>query len=135
MRRVANRRRNLERWLSEHSPLPVNKRTKKLEKSLFSQLKTNGSFGAKVARRLESDYDMGPGYLDTDPDEQNRQAITLENGGQPEFADLLTLTCETAEEYRLLIAYRFGGDKGRAALDATVEEIHNRLRSSARKRA
>lgn len=34
---------------------------------MFSQLKANGSFGERVARRLEADYKMGEGFLDKDP--------------------------------------------------------------------
>lgn len=55
------RRENLRRWIAEHGT-PVK------ERSLFSQLKANGSFGERVARRLESEYRMGDGYLDRDPD-------------------------------------------------------------------
>jgi hypothetical protein len=54
------RRQNLRRWVAEHGTPPN-------EKSLFSQLKANGSFGEKVARRLEEQYGMGAGYLDRDP--------------------------------------------------------------------
>ena len=52
------RRENLRRWIAEHGT-PVK------EKSLFSQLKSTGSFGEKVARRLEEQYKMGAFYLDT----------------------------------------------------------------------
>lgn len=55
------RRANLMRWLETHSA-PTR------EKSLFSQLKGTGSFGERVARRLEIDYGMGVGFLDTEPD-------------------------------------------------------------------
>jgi hypothetical protein len=51
------RRANLMRWLETHT-------TPKDEKSLFSQLKAGGSFGERVARRLEADYGMGAGFLD-----------------------------------------------------------------------
>lgn len=54
------RRENLKRWIAEHGT-PVK------ERSLFSQLKADGSFGERVARRLESEYKMGAGYLDSDP--------------------------------------------------------------------
>lgn len=57
---VEIRRENLRRWVAEHG-------TPYREKSLFSQLKSNGSFGEKVARRLEDDYKMGAGYLDQPP--------------------------------------------------------------------
>lgn len=46
------RRENLRRWVAEHG-------TPAKERSLFSQLKANGSFGERVARRLEADYKMG----------------------------------------------------------------------------
>ncbi len=52
------RRQNLRRWLETH-PAPSR------EKSYFSQLATGvASFGEKAARRLESEYKMGDGYLD-----------------------------------------------------------------------
>lgn len=51
------RRKNLATWLQTHSVPPG-------EKSLFSQLKGGGSFGERLARRLESDYGMDCGYLD-----------------------------------------------------------------------
>ena len=51
------RRANLMRWLETHSTPPK-------EKSLFSQLKGTGSFGERVARRLEKDYGMRVGFLD-----------------------------------------------------------------------
>lgn len=55
------RRANLMRWLETHT-------TPRDEKSLFSQLKAGGSFGERVARRLEADYGMGAGFLDLPPD-------------------------------------------------------------------
>ena len=58
---VETRRENLRRWIAEHG-------TPAKEKSLFSQLKSNGSFGERVARRLEEQYKMGPGYLDRLPE-------------------------------------------------------------------
>lgn len=57
---VEIRRENLRRWVAEHG-------TPAKEKSLFSQLKTTGSFGERVARRLEQQYKMGAGYLDAPP--------------------------------------------------------------------
>jgi len=59
---VEIRRENLRRWVAEHG-------TPQKEKSLFSQLKSNGSFGERVARRLEEQYKMGAGYLDRPPGE------------------------------------------------------------------
>lgn len=60
------RRENLRRWVAEHG-------TPAKEKSLFSQLKSNGSFGEKVARRLEEQYKMGSGFLDQDPNAPARK--------------------------------------------------------------
>ncbi|WP_152494988.1 hypothetical protein [Paraburkholderia kururiensis] len=59
------RRANLRRWLDTHSA-PI------AEKSLFSQLKSGvGSFGERVARRLERTYGMGDGFLDRDNNQAN----------------------------------------------------------------
>ncbi|WP_426110996.1 LexA family protein [Massilia sp. PWRC2] len=55
------RRANLRRWLATNG-------TPTKEKSLFSQLKGVGSFGEKVARRLEAQYRMGDGWLDRIPE-------------------------------------------------------------------
>lgn len=54
------RRDNLRKWVAENGTPPK-------ERSLFSQLKANGSFGERVARRLEAEYRMGDGYLDRPP--------------------------------------------------------------------
>ena len=53
------RRKKLLQWVVKNG-------TPQAEKSLFSQLKGTGSFGEKVARRLEKKYGMGHRYLDTD---------------------------------------------------------------------
>lgn len=53
-----NRIQQLQRWVNLFGTPPK-------EKSLFSQiLNGKASFGEKLARRLERDYDMGLGYLD-----------------------------------------------------------------------
>lgn len=56
------RRKQLKAWFADKS-LPEK------EKSYLSQL-INGktSFGERAARRIERDYGMRPGYLDTDED-------------------------------------------------------------------
>ncbi|WP_186239474.1 hypothetical protein [Burkholderia gladioli] len=54
------RRDNLRRWTQENG-VPAK------EKSFFSQLLGGASFGERAARRLESTYGMGAGYLDSDP--------------------------------------------------------------------
>lgn len=55
---VETRRENLRRWIAQHG-------TPAKERSFFSQLKATASFGERVARRLEREYRMGDGYLDT----------------------------------------------------------------------
>lgn len=78
---VENRRENLRRWVAEHG-------TPAKEKSLFSQLKSTGSFGERVARRLEQQYKMGAGYLDAPP----KFFVSHEDddsGGQREVVELL----------------------------------------------
>lgn len=74
------RRENLRKWIAEHGRPAA-------EKSLFSQLLSgNGSFGERVARRLEIDYKMGSGFLDaqagkevpaTEVGSSNIEAVTV----------------------------------------------------------
>lgn len=54
------RRENLRKWLSTRT-------APQKEKSYFSQLLSGtASFGERSARRIEKDYDLGYGYLDSD---------------------------------------------------------------------
>jgi len=55
---VETRRENLRRWVAANG-------TPAKERSFFSQLQKDASFGERVARRLEQQYKMGVGYLDT----------------------------------------------------------------------
>lgn len=55
---VETRRENLRRWVAVNGT-PVK------ERSFFSQLQKDASFGERVARRLEQQYKMGAGYLDS----------------------------------------------------------------------
>jgi len=65
------RSKRLAAWFSERS-LPEK------EKSYLSQL-INGktSFGERAARRLERDYNMPPGYLDADDDQNGDMQSVL----------------------------------------------------------
>jgi len=54
---VETRRENLRRWVAANG-------TPAKERSFFSQLQKDASFGERVARRLEKQYKMGDGYLD-----------------------------------------------------------------------
>lgn len=104
------RRANLRRWIAEHGTPPK-------EKSLFSQLKSTGSFGEKVARRLEDQYKMGEGFLDVPG---------AEVADAPEAANLpesMRLTIETARELRLITVYRLANERNRLALDSFIERM------------
>jgi hypothetical protein len=114
---------------------------------------TPKKMGDLVARKIESALDEGVGWIDTPhPTEWKKlkkkdlEGVELEAFEEPvsteidtsypvNMADILTLTCETAQEYKILLAYRFGDDIGRVAIDAAVDEIHNRLRIAARRKA
>ncbi|MDR6393030.1 hypothetical protein [Paraburkholderia phenoliruptrix] len=52
------RRHNLRAWVDRHGRPAT-------EKSYFSQLLKDQSFGERVARRLERQYGMGEGFLDS----------------------------------------------------------------------
>lgn len=69
------RRENLRRWVAENGT-PVK------ERSLFSQLKANGSFGERVARRLEADYKMGEKFLDRDVNTSKESRASLPPGAK-----------------------------------------------------
>lgn len=117
------RRENLRRWIAKHG-------TPSKEKSLFSQLKSTGSFGEKVARRLEQQYKMGDLYLDTPEAEVQTPPVAPEDDRS--LGNALKLTCETAEELRLLIAYRLGDAMDRQMMDDLVDEVRARLPASVR---
>jgi hypothetical protein len=109
---VEIRRANLRRWVAKNGT-PVK------ERSLFSQLQTTGSFGERVARRIEDQYKMGVGYLDTAD-----APVKLGSGeGGGGLAESLKLTCETARELRLLSVYRLANQDQRRLIDMVVDEV------------
>jgi hypothetical protein len=110
---VETRRKNLLRWIAKNG-------TPAKERSLFSQLKSTGSFGERVARRLEVDYRMGVGFLDAG----NAEVVPVNGGG---LADSLKLTCETAKELRLLSVYRLANEDQRRLIDIAVDEVRREL--------
>ena len=65
---VEIRRENLRRW-TDVNGIPQK------ERSLFSQLRGSGSFGEKVARRLEEQYGMGHLYLDIPASDEGRPSV------------------------------------------------------------
>jgi hypothetical protein len=114
---VETRRKNLRRWLEANG-------TPKKEKSLFTQLKGDLSFGEKLARRLEAQYKMGEHYLDTPGADTQPPPVAPERTA---ISGSLSLTVETAAEMRLLSVYRMANKDGRDAIDAAVELIRARL--------
>ncbi len=67
------RAQNLKIW-TDRNGVPAK------EKSYFSQLTTGAaSFGEKAARRIEDDYNMGAGYLDTPISGNKEDTKTIEN--------------------------------------------------------
>lgn len=118
---IETRRENLRRWVDLNGA-PVK------EKSLFSQLKSTGSFGEKVARRLEQQYRMGSGYLDT-PSAPVQKVEPISELAM--VAVSLTAACETADEQRLLTTYRLADEVGRRAFDATVTAVLKRMEDGA----
>jgi hypothetical protein len=128
------RRQNLRIWTSQHGT-PVK------EKSLFSQLKGNGSFGEKVARRLEQEYDMGAGYLDApiaeskqrevvretpspEMSKTKRAARKLPKADAPVSADVLAeMNVITAREAQLLNWYRMSTESSKGIIDALASTI------------
>lgn len=118
---VALRRKKLIQWVAING-------TPQDEKSLFSQLKGVGSFGEKVARRLEADYKMGHRYLDTEdaPPASNKPMT----GG--ELGRVLSLTIDTPEEFEHLAVYRLANADERKAIDRLVSVVRGRLNAEPR---
>jgi hypothetical protein len=118
---VEIRRENLRRWVEKNGTPPK-------ERSLFSQLKADGSFGERVARRLEEQYRMGAGFLDRDPaapqaaqsEAPQQDAAPLEGGGKV-AAELLALAAEMIETYRL------ASPTDRQRIDFIFREVRSRI--------
>lgn len=137
MNLTETRRQNLRVWASEHGT-PIK------EKSLFSQLKGNGSFGEKVARRLEREYGMGEGYLDTpvQPDagrnestpesgpvmsKPARAAHRLPKADAPVSADVLfEMNVITEREAQLLNWYRMSTDSSKGIIEDVARTIEKK---------
>jgi hypothetical protein len=117
---VETRRENLRRWVAENGTPPK-------EKSLFSQLKGHGSFGEKVARRIEQKYGMRAGYLD-----EPGAAVPTQKSMPGELELMMNLTVETAEEMRLLVTYRHANKAGRAIINSSVDAVLGTMREQSR---
>lgn len=102
------RRDNLRRWIAEHG-------TPYKEKSLFSQLKGAGSFGERVARRLEDQYKMGRLYLDTPPSDAGGHSPRV-TASHPD--DELADDVVTVPESRI----EFSAGAGRSATYELIED-------------
>jgi len=115
---IETRRENLRRWIAEHG-------TPAKERSLFSQLKADGSFGERVARRLEEQYRMGAGYLDRDLEGDKPQPKVKESqGAANDGAGADELLARAVE---LLETYRSAGPADRDRIDRLVRNIRDRM--------
>lgn len=115
---IETRRENLRRWIAEHG-------TPAKERSLFSQLKADGSFGERVARRLEEQYRMGAGYLDRDLEGDKLQPKVKESqGAANDGAGADELLARAVE---LLETYRSAGPADRDRIDRLVRNIRDRM--------
>lgn len=86
------RRQRLKEWFSSRS-IPER------EKSYLSQLMSGKtSFGERAARRLEGDYGMSPGYLDTLPDDNHVPSQMLLTEQQQRLLNLFDRLPESEKE-------------------------------------
>jgi len=118
------RRENLRQWVKTHG-------VPQKEKSLFSQLvsdKTNASFGEKVARRLESQYKMGVGYLD-------QPIIGADGHLKDHLGDLLAGDPQKGIEEGLLLCFRGCRDEDRDLLLSIANKLYERVRPDDKKAA
>lgn len=115
------RRENLRRWVAEHG-------TPAKERSLFSQLKADGSFGERVARRLEEQYRMGAGFLDQEPDEEGGAEKKVE---QPTGWDVFAAERSADEMLKkaaeMIEIYRLAGPADRDRIDYAFTEARKNL--------
>jgi hypothetical protein len=107
---VERRRANLRRWVAEHGTPPK-------EKSYFSQLKGTASFGEKVARRLEEQYKMGAGYLDTRSPDEDPPGPSLVDLPEGVHYDIVT-----TQERNLITLFRASTPRGKNNI-LTVAEL------------
>jgi hypothetical protein len=118
------RRYNLKRWTDSYG-IPQK------EKSYFSQLMTStASFGEKAAARLESQYGMGEGYLDT-------PIPVTESNGTPKdhLKDLLKADPKKGLEDQLLEFYRGCKGQDRDLLLSIANQLFERAQPNNRKAA
>jgi hypothetical protein len=109
------RRLNLKNWLA-------NNEVPQKEKSYFSQLVNGGaSFGEKAARRLESQYKMGVGYLDTPQPEKNTKP-------KDHLGDLLSSDPQQGIEGVLLKCFRSCSDADRDLILLIANKLYERAR-------
>jgi hypothetical protein len=117
------RRFNLKKW-TESNPIPIK------EKSFFSQLIAGtASFGEKAARRLEVEYNMGAGYLDT--------PTVAEGITKPKdhLQDLLKSDPQKGLEEMLLNCYRGCKGEDRDLLLSIANQLFSRAKPSDKKSA
>lgn len=98
---------NLRKWLANNA-------TPAKEKSYFSQLLSGEApFGERAARRLESQYKMGDGFLDAPVHDDPPQP--------PKSTEYLLNYHVTLEEAQILSVFRDTDDTGRAMIKHVVD--------------
>jgi hypothetical protein len=118
------RRFNLKRW-TESNAIP-NK-----EKSYFSQLIAGtASFGEKAAARLEAQYNMGNGYLDTPIPSAESNAFPKDH-----LKDLLKADPQKGLEEMLLNCYRGCKGEDRDLLLSIANQLFARAKPNDKKAA
>jgi hypothetical protein len=111
------RRENLRRWINDNG-VPAK------EKSYFSQLLSGASFGERAARRLESTYSMGNGYLDS---QAANVGMALQLVAQPPKALTNDEFSESDEIIELLALFQQSSKKGRQFILKSARIADKRL--------
>lgn len=123
------RRHNLRLWFAARA-IPAK------EKSYLSQLMTGvASFGERAARRLEKDYGMGAGFLDTpaaNSDPAELAASDAEEQVDDQGATLasdtgMLLAWVTMDEMRIISDYRAATEVGRSLIRTSSRTVKKKL--------
>lgn len=90
------RRKNLVKLIEEHGATTVANRTKRSIAQISDMQRGKKSFGEKVARAIEQEWDasLPPGWLDDEGDEASHKAAVSESGFTPvqKRTDIVTIS-------------------------------------------